>query len=396
MMRKNPLQIFLLASLLCLFAFAQDDVNNGECGANDASCSKKAVKEKAFFDTYANPMNQARMILDKPRTEAYRDAMIKNPDIFKGATVIDVGCGSGILSLFAAKAGAKRVFCVEYTSIVHITKQLVAANGFSDIISVVQGKMEDVDLPVEKGSVDIIISEWMGYFGIFEGMFRSVLWARDNWMRKDGHVLPDKVSLFIGMAQAKTVSTNKRFAKWDEEMFGLNLSPMKPVLEHWHKFEAEGKEKEWRSGTYPEIIQLKSKQMLSAPIKIATIDLQTASVEEFENIRLDYTFKVTKTGQFDRVAGWFNVEFTRGGHRVVLDTSPSVAATHWMQMVFHLDSPRPVEKKQRVTGMVDIVTRGQFHREMKVVLQYKTNVDDTPHRKHYTVVIIPDTSNWAT
>ena len=65
-------------------------------------------------------------------------------------------------------------------------------------------------------------------------------------------------------------------------------------------------------------------------------------------------FSLNFSGQFDRVAGWFNVEFTRGGHRVVLDTSPSMAATHWMQMVFHLDAPRFVEKKQRVTGMVDI------------------------------------------
>ncbi len=43
------------------------------------------------------------------RTEAYRDALERNPALIKGATVLDVGCGTGILSLFAGRAGAASV-----------------------------------------------------------------------------------------------------------------------------------------------------------------------------------------------------------------------------------------------------------------------------------------------
>ena len=43
------------------------------------------------------------------RTEAYRDALLGNPALLQGATVLDVGCGTGILSMFAAKAGAAQV-----------------------------------------------------------------------------------------------------------------------------------------------------------------------------------------------------------------------------------------------------------------------------------------------
>lgn len=57
------------------------------------------------------------------------------------------------------------------------------------------GKVEEVVLPVEK--VDIIISEWMGYFLFYESMLDTVLWARDRWLTPEGLIFPDKATLSL-------------------------------------------------------------------------------------------------------------------------------------------------------------------------------------------------------
>lgn len=86
--------------------------------------------------------------------------------------------------MFAAKAGAEKVYAVECSNIVDYARQIIEANQFSDVITVIKGKVEEIDLPVEK--VDIIISEWMGYCLFYESMLDTVLFARDKWLRSDG------------------------------------------------------------------------------------------------------------------------------------------------------------------------------------------------------------------
>jgi protein arginine N-methyltransferase 1 len=78
---------------------------------------------------------------------------------------------------------------------------LLSANGFligwigCAVITVLKGKIEEIDFPTTH--VDIIISEWMGYFLLFENMLNTVLYARDKWLVPGGVVLPDKTSLYL-------------------------------------------------------------------------------------------------------------------------------------------------------------------------------------------------------
>jgi protein arginine N-methyltransferase 1 len=126
------------------------------------------------------------MIKDKIRTESYKNAIDYNADVFKDKIVLDIGCGTGILSIFAAKAGAKHVYGIEFADIADYAREIIKKNGLSDKVTIIKSKVEEAVLPVDK--VDIIISEWMGYFLIYESMLDTVLYARDKWLNKDGYV----------------------------------------------------------------------------------------------------------------------------------------------------------------------------------------------------------------
>jgi hypothetical protein len=65
-------------------------------------------------------------------------------------------------------------------------KEIVRNNGYEKKITIQQGKLEDLNL--EKLKVDGVVSEWMGYFLLYESMLDSVIIARDKYMKPGGKV----------------------------------------------------------------------------------------------------------------------------------------------------------------------------------------------------------------
>jgi protein arginine N-methyltransferase 3 len=65
-----------------------------------------------------------------------------------------------MLPVFAARAGAKHVYAIEASGLAHKARKNIANNGLQHRITVVQGKVEEIELPLGK-EVDVIVSEWM-------------------------------------------------------------------------------------------------------------------------------------------------------------------------------------------------------------------------------------------
>ncbi|CAH9115934.1 unnamed protein product, partial [Cuscuta europaea] len=113
-----------------------------------------------YFHYYEQLLHQQNMLQDYVEIGTYYATVIENRSDFHGRVVVDVGAGSGILSLFAAQAGAKHVYAVGASKMAEYAQKLIAGNPLLDErITVIKGKVEDVELP-EKA--DILISKPMG------------------------------------------------------------------------------------------------------------------------------------------------------------------------------------------------------------------------------------------
>lgn len=119
------------------------------------------TNDDEYFRAYDQFSIHELMLRDRPRVSAYHDAMLKNKHLFENRIVLDVGSGTGVLSMFAAKAGAKHVYAVDACpKICHLARELIQSNGLQNRIEVINKRIEQIEQFNEP--IDVIISEWMG------------------------------------------------------------------------------------------------------------------------------------------------------------------------------------------------------------------------------------------
>ena len=88
------------------------ELMNGDATGGSGKANEDMTSKDYYFDSYAHFSIHEEMLKDEVRTKTYQDAILRNPHLFRGKTVLDIGCGTGILCMFAAKAGAKQVIGV--------------------------------------------------------------------------------------------------------------------------------------------------------------------------------------------------------------------------------------------------------------------------------------------
>jgi len=286
----------------------------------DKKTSLLAVKDlDYYFDSYSQVGIHYDMLTDKTRTMCYMNAIVKSPELFRDRVVMDIGCGTGILSMFAASVGSKKVVAIEMASIINMAKRIVADNGFGEKIEFCRGKIEEITLPVEK--VDIIVSEWMGYLLLFEGMFDSVIYARDKYLKEGGMLFPNKEIIYAAGFE------NYRYGEQINDYYsykGANYEEFVDVLY-----------------TMPDVSLVDPKSIMTTQVNIKEFDLEKVSVVDLDFVS-QFTLKATKHGYIHGLVLWFDSLFTHGHSVVNLSTSPYTTATHWKQGLMFLKVPIPV------------------------------------------------------
>ncbi|KAI3661787.1 hypothetical protein MP638_003795 [Amoeboaphelidium occidentale] len=284
-----------------------------------------------YFDSYAHFGIHEEMLKDEVRTLSYRDSIIKNAHLFKDKVVLDVGCGTGILSMFAAKAGAKMVIGVDMSNIIHKAREIVKDNGLDHVVQLLQGKMEEVVLPVDK--VDIIISEWMGYFLLYESMLDTVLYARDRYLVEGGHLFPDKATMYItGIEDAEYKDSKISF--WDD-VYGFDMSAIKKVALR-----------------EPLVDTVDAKAVTCSTCILKEFDLMTVRKEDL-TFTAPFKFDLQRDDYVHALLAWFDVEFRACHKKIGFSTGPFSQYTHWKQTVFYLDDV--------ITGHAGEIVEGELH-----------------------------------
>lgn len=204
-------------------ATASSSSQSSSSGAKKKGNDDDRTSKDYYFDSYSHHGIHEEMLKDEVRTRTYQMAILNNKHLFEGKIVLDVGCGTGILSMFAVQAGASHVYAVDCSSIIEQASRIVKDNGMADKITLIQGKMEEIELPVPQ--VDIIVSEWMGYFLLYESMLNTVLYARDKWLKPDdGIVFPDKAVMYLCAVEDEQMKY-ERIEFW-ENVYGFDMSAL--------------------------------------------------------------------------------------------------------------------------------------------------------------------------
>ncbi|EME88722.1 uncharacterized protein MYCFIDRAFT_71985 [Pseudocercospora fijiensis CIRAD86] len=315
-----------------------------------------AHSEAHYFNSYNHHGIHEEMLKDEVRTKSYRDSIYNNRHLFKDKVVLDVGCGTSILSMFAVKAGAKHVIGVDMSTIIYKAREIVAANGMSDKITLLQGKMEEVELPFPE--VDIIISEWMGYFLLYESMLDTVLWARDRYLRKDGKglIFPDKATIFLAGIEDGEYKDEK-IGFWDN-VYGFDYSPLKLT-----------------ALTEPLVDTVELKAVVTDPCAVLTLDLYTCTTADL-NFKLPYNLSVRRTDYIHALVAWFDIEFSACHKPVRFSTGPHTKYTHWKQTVFYLADVLTVEAGEQITGELTCRPNEKNRRDLNIAIDYKLNTED--------------------
>ena len=104
-------------------------------------------EDSGYAGSYAHFGIHHEMLSDKIRTQSYKDAVSNNLATLKDKMVLDLGCGTGILSMFCAKlGGAKHVVGVDMSDIAHQAMDIIRENDLQEKITIIKGRLEDVNL----------------------------------------------------------------------------------------------------------------------------------------------------------------------------------------------------------------------------------------------------------
>jgi SAM-dependent methyltransferase len=146
------------------------------------------------------PQWHFNLVRDVPRNDAFEAALKRA--MKPGIRVLDIGTGTGLLAMMAARAGAAEVFACEMNQVVaEAAKQVIAKNGLADRIKVLPKSSNQLDAEQDLGGrVDLIVSEIVSNDLLDEAVLPTMEYATAHLLKPGGQLIPAKGGIRVALA----------------------------------------------------------------------------------------------------------------------------------------------------------------------------------------------------
>lgn len=267
------------------------------------------------------------LISDHVRTEAYKKAIFER--VRPGDIVADIGTGTGILSLFAIKAGARQVYAIERTEIIDMARQVARRNGMKEKIHFIHGDSREIELP-EKA--DVLVTELISEWGFEENIAAVLEDARRRFLREGGTVIPARLENFLVPVENREFYRELNF--WGEKQYEIDFGPL-------------------RSYTFnrQHSTRLLREQMLAGPKKAFSLDFHKDSLDSLDR---EFRFTVERPADLHGFSGWFR---SRLAEETELATSPPQELSSWRNPFFPLHTPLRVAPGDQIQVKISGIPR---------------------------------------
>lgn len=258
------------------------------------------------------------LLADETRTNAFREAVARV--VRPGDVVVDLGCGSGILSFFACEAGAARVYAIDQTHAADVASMLARHLRFDDRMTVLHAEAKTLELPER---ADVLLSETLGVTGLDEGIAEIVADARERFLKPGARIVPQRVGVSVVPVELD-YEYDKHVAFFGDERYGLDLTPLRLFASSSIHFA------HIRPGAY-----------LDLPREVLAVDLRR---DDAKNAAGRATFTSTRRARLHGFGAFFTATLADGielSNRVARETS-------WSQALLPLEVPVQVREGDRI------------------------------------------------